>query len=215
MDNAGQSETKTYRATLEINAATLAEGLAMTLPCVSKDTTLPTLMGVAFHIREDGSVALVATDRYLLAEYVIQAEHVESIGTAPGTFAVPTLMATEWAKLAKRGAKAHPGGPVTLTVEGQTATLADYETSASDRLVDGQHVAQYARLIPEPGNGDDVPFYGVKPAYLTAIAKLASAAGKNLSIRFDFTGENSSALFRVHGVDNFRGVVMPVRVSDW
>lgn len=207
---------------LTIHAGTLAEGLAMTLPCASKDAHLPTLMTAAMHIREDGSVTLVTTNRHLLAEYVIPSEHIDG-DTTPGTLLIPAATAAEWGKLAKRETKAHPHDPVvTLTVESDgldgrhSATLADDEGSQTGRLVDGEHVRQYEKLIPEPDDeSGQVPFAGFDPEYLMTIGKISKAAGKNRPVRFDFAGANKATLFRVADVGAFRGAIMPVRVGDW
>lgn len=206
---------------LEINVHRLAEGLAMVLPCAGRDEMLPTLVAVAFHLRENGSLALVATNRYLLAEYVIAAEDVNGDRAdldVPATFIVPRDTAVEWAKLAKRAARTWQGPttPVTFTVEGENATLADYNTSHAGRLFDGQHVNNYAKWLPTPSDDNPVTSVGFNPENLAAIAKVAAAAGKNLPVRFNFNGETNAkpVLFRVGGVDNFRGAVMPVRIVE-
>lgn len=206
---------------IEINSGKLAEALAMVSPLASKDGMLPALNAVAMHYRQDGTVAFVATDRYILGEYVIERKDFDPVDVEPGTWVIPMDTVTAIAKMAKATAKVNGTLPVIITTEGDLRIEArDYDTSVSGRLEAAEHVPNYQRLFPATGHDHGPAFFGLSAHTVTKLQKVMAASGKSTStghvVRFDFAADNLKGItFRVRNVPEFRGLVMPVKVGEW
>jgi DNA polymerase III sliding clamp (beta) subunit (PCNA family) len=192
-----------------IGATDLADALANVLPHADNNGMLPILGAVRVEVEAAGLVTFVATDRYTLAMQVKLA--LPDTDIIPGAFAVARTDVVDLVKMAK----AAKLGAVTLAHDGACSlTVTAPGTSTTRQTVDGEF-PKYRSLLPD---GDPVPtaVIGLAPANLAKFAKLQQGgrSNKHAALVCTFRGATKPVEVTVSGLDGFRAIVMPVRLSE-
>lgn len=176
---------------MKIPAVLFVEAATSVMPAACSDMTSPAIHAV--HIRPDfDCLKFEATNRYVLAEHTVS---LELEADTPAVTVPLTAMKSALAVIKATGA---------TEVEVTAETVAgipfryDHEFPRTGALWPGE-----AKFAPAAGMVLD----------LDRITELAGpkVKGKRAPLQFTFTGEVKPILVHRHGVDNFRGLLMPIR----
>lgn len=195
-------------ATFTVRAGDIADALANVLPHADANGSLPILASVRFEVAADGLVTLVATDRYTLALVEVVSDPAGEI--VPGEFLLHRGDVADVIKMAK----AAKLGALTFTAAADNVTVTAPGISTVRQLVGGDF-PKYRSLLPE-GDPVQVGVIGLGSQQMAKFAKLQDNGRtvKNASLVCTFRGATKPVDVRVGEVDDFRAIVMPVRLPE-
>lgn len=176
------------------------------LPHATSDAYLPVLSAVQVEV-SGGLVTLAATDRYTLGVAELTAED----GAEDGSVLVPVAAVKDIVKMAKT-AKI---GFLTLSVEGDRVTATTPGESRTFITTDGQF-PKWRSLWPDGLAPAEISRIGLGPAHLAKFARLQRNGrhDKSAALRLDFYAATKPVVVTVPTIENFRAIVMPVRLPD-
>ena len=169
--------TITSDPALSLDAATFRDALAQVVVAASADEARPVLAGIYLYV-EEGSLFIVATDSYRLAE-----KRIELGEDAPDVFSVlvPARTMQELIKLLSDAA-----GDVELYVDENQVMFRIADVELVSRLIEGQF-PPYRRIIPESAETS----FDIATTELARITKVASLFARESagSIRLEIKAE--------------------------
>jgi DNA polymerase III sliding clamp (beta) subunit (PCNA family) len=197
-------------ATIRIPAPQLYQALGNVAPHASKDDTLPVLCMLRLTVKAGGACVLEATDRYTLGE----ASFAATADSEAGVIFIPVKAVPAIMKLCK----GFPGAEAVLTLGPAQDTLTiQVVDSTTVGAVQSFTFPDTTRLWPEPSakisGGEAI---GMNPANLCKFAKMYGPDFRPLkNVHLSYTPYAlKPAPVTVHDLDNFRAIVMPVRLPS-
>lgn len=204
-----QTETTptTTGTKLDLRAKDIASALSVIIPFAATGTAEPHyLRAILIDPQADGSVRLVATNRYALGEYTIPARDGGAVVVNDG----PILLGIDNAKELLKNAKSlrkWPAAMILFAVDGHALTMTGPESAVTVQTVDGQF-PPFDRLFPTEHTEQGA--FGLS-SY--TMAPLAKAFPKG-AVRFEFGPSNLKGMtVTAPSVPEFRGLVKPARVD--
>ena len=209
-------------------SADAIRSIATLVHASSNDDVTPILSAVQLTVTPTEWRA-VATDRYMVAE--LTGAIGDYIHTLPGDDSETTLLirAKDIAEYAKRmGARATVPVMLTVSDDGQSVEISNYEAISTYRLMNGNFPA-VDRLFPEESAFAELPNIGIDPAKLARIGKIMPEslvalspryrAESPLNLRFTHAGHGSGkpgVIFITRGnrAEGFRALLQPVTLRD-
>lgn len=195
---------------LTLSARKLTDALTFTIPFVSNDRKAP-LPGIEVVriIPTDTGIAFVATDRYVLSEYVVPIGDDVTV-TDPVEVSIPLETAKAWLKMVKAMPELMPA---VIVADDLTVSLTVYEQTIGDRAQESQWVPDYTRLFPADA-GDDRHGQSSTVFSTDIIVKLTKPFRGRVPLVFAF-GETPAKPVTVStpSEPNWRAIIMPGKVD--
>ena len=174
-----------------VDGGVLATAIGQVVPAASRDDTLPVITGVNLEI-DDGTIRLVATDRYRLAirEFGWNPAHPDS----RGTLLVPAKTLSDAARMMT------PGVPVRVMMRGEPGAgtganpgdslraadaMIGFESAGrrlTTRLIAGEYIKYMSRFPDDFGSRGDMPAVPLAEA----VKRVALVAERGSSVRLSF-----------------------------
>ena len=198
-----------------IKAAPFGAALTNVLPHAGTEDTLPVLKAVRVRLDEAGELVVEATDRYSLGEQVIPHDNtVLADGFEPGAVLVPLAFAKDAAKALKPSPRSAATFVNFEVVDGRIRL--DYGTGTLSTLpVDGEF-PKVERLWDQP-SAKGVTRVGLGAWQVAKFAKVVDGDGRPIrkpTLELTYTEAGKPAIVAVSSLDNFRALLMPVRLSE-